>query len=347
MLTVEVNPEISTEEWATYVESHPEGTYFHLPQWQAVIKESLGHHPFYIFARDDARKLCGVLPLFRIGSALTGSRLVSLPFSTACGPMADSSDTTEALVEKAKSLRDETGCRYLEIRTTRPLWLGLEVSEFFHTYVLDLSESRSVWEGVDRRARQAVAKARKQGVVVRVDDSERGLELFYQMNLRNKRGLGSPTYPIQFFKAMRQHMNGNFRIYLAEVEGKVVAGAAVTSFKGVTDYGCAASDSTYEKYRPNDAVTWQAIEDSGNEGCRCFDLGKTNSDNASLAQFKKKWGAEKKTLYYHYYPKGRNLASSDRYGIKGIRYELATCLWKRLPLPIMRVVNRIAIRHLD
>jgi FemAB-related protein (PEP-CTERM system-associated) len=347
MLAIEVNPTVSVEEWKTYVGSHPEGTYFHLPQWQAVIKESLGHKPFYIFARNEEGKLCGVLPLFRVGSALTGSRLVSLPFSTACGPIADSSDTTEALVEKAKGLCDEMRCQYLEIRTMRPLSLGLEVSEFFHTYVLELSESRSVWEGVDRRARQAVAKARKQGVVVRVDDSERGLELFSHMNLRNKRGLGSPTYPIQFFKAMRQHMNSHFRIYLAEVEGKVVAGAAVTSFKGVTDYGCAASDSRYEKHRPNDAVTWQAIEDSGNEGCRCFDFGKTNSDNVSLAQFKKKWGAEKKTLYYHYYPKGRNLASSDRYGMKGIKYELVTGLWKRLPLPIMRVVNPIAIRHLD
>lgn len=344
MPVVEVNPKVSVEEWGTYVESHHEGTYYHLPQWQAVIKEGLGHKPFYIFAKNEEGKLCGVLPLFHIGSALTGSRLVSLPFSNACGPIADSSDTIEALVNRAKSLCDEMRCLYVEIRTAQPLSLGLDVSEFFLTYVLELSESRMVWERVDRRARWAVGKARREGVAVKVDDSARGLEAFYDLNLRNKREHGVPAHPISFFKAMRKHMNGHFRLYLAEVEGKVVAGAIDITFNGMTDYGYAASDSSYLQHYPNDAVTWQAIEDSGSEGCRCFDFGKTDSDNVRLAQFKKKWGAEKKTLYYNYYPKGRNMVSSDRCGIK---YDLASGLWKKLPLPLLRILSPIAIRHLD
>jgi len=347
MLAVEVNPEVSLELWGNYVASHPEGTYYHLPQFQAVIKESLGHRPFYIFAKNEEGKLCGVLPLFHIRSAVTGGRLVSLPFATACGPIGDSPDTIEALVNRAKGLCDEMRCRYVEIRTTRPLLLGLDVSEFFLTYVLEVSESGTVWDRIDRRARWAVGKASREGVVVRVDGSVQGLEAFGDLNLLNKRRLGSPTYPISFFKAMRKHMYGHFRLYLAEVEGKVVAGAAITSFNGVTDYVCAASDIRYIGHYPNDALTWRAIEDSGNEGCRCFDFGKTNSDNVSLAQFKKKWGAEKNTLYYHYYPKGRNMVSSDRYGIKGVEYTLATGLWKNLPLPLLRVLNAIAIRHLD
>src|SRR5512136_1529883 len=159
MLAVEVNPKISLDEWMTYVESHPEGTHYHLPQWQAIIKESLGHKPFYVFAKDEAGKLCGVLPLFQIKSPFTGTRLVSLPFANSCGPLANSPETTEALVNKAKGLCDQMRCRYLEIRTTRPLSLDLEVSEFFHTYVLETSESRTVWERADRRARWAVGKA--------------------------------------------------------------------------------------------------------------------------------------------------------------------------------------------
>ncbi len=75
MTSVEVNPQISIEEWQTYVHNHSEATYYHLPQWQAVIKESLHYRPFYLFARDGEGKLCGILPLFQIRSVLTGNRL--------------------------------------------------------------------------------------------------------------------------------------------------------------------------------------------------------------------------------------------------------------------------------
>jgi FemAB-related protein (PEP-CTERM system-associated) len=346
MLAVEVNPEVSVEEWEAYVKSHPEGAYCHLPQWQAVITAGLGYKPFYVFAKNEKGKLCGVLPLFLVGGVLTGSRLVSLPFANACGPIADSSDTIEALVNRAKGLCDEMRCRYLEIRTIRPVALGLEVNEFFHTYVLELSESRIVWERADRRARWAVGKAGREGVVVRVDDSDRGLETFCDLNLRTKRRHGVPTHSSSFFKAMRQHLKGHFRLYLAEVEGKVVAGAVEINFNGVTDYGHAASNTSYRQHYPNDAITWRAIEDGCNEGCRCFDFGKTDSDNVSLAQFKKKWGAQERTLYYHYYPKRPGSVSQGRYGIEGITYRLATGLWKNLPLPLLRILNRIAIRHL-
>ena len=346
MLALEVNPRIPTEEWSSYVETHSEGTHYHLPQWQAVISQSLGHKPFYVFAKDETGKLCGVLPLFHIRSVFTGSRLISLPFAHACGPLADSPEIIEALVNTAKSLCCQMKCRHLEIKTTRPLSLGLEVSEFFHSYVLEIPESSTVWERVDRRARWAVGKAGREGVIVRVDDSDRGLDAFCHLNLLNKRRHGVPTLPADFFRTMRQHMKSRCRLYLAEVEGAIVAGAIGIRFKGVVDYAYAASDPRYLQHYPNDALAWQAIEDSCKEGYRCFDFGKTDSDNVALAQFKKKWGAEKKTLYYHYYPELPGSVSPDRYGVKGTRYRLATGLWKRLPLVVLEVLNPIAIRHL-
>jgi serine/alanine adding enzyme len=344
MPTVQVNPEISPEEWRTYVSSRPEGTYYHLPEWQAVLKESLGHKPYYVFAKNEEGKLCGVLPLFHVKSALAGSRLVSLPFANACGPIADSPDTIEALVNRAKSLCDEMKCQYLEIRMTNALSPGLDLNDYFFTYVVELSEPQAMWKRLDKRVRWAVDKARKGGVVVKIDDSAKGLETFHDLNLRTKRRLGVPAHSSGFFTAMRKHMNGHFRLYLAEVQGKVVAGAIDISFNGVVAYSYAASDSSYLQHCPNDAIAWQAIQDSSNEGYRHFDFGKTASDNVGLAQFKKKWGAEKRSLYYYYYPKEPNLVSSNRTGIK---YKLVTGLWRKLPLPVLRVLSPIAFRQLD
>jgi serine/alanine adding enzyme len=344
VLTIEVNPDISPEEWRTFVGSHPQGNYYHLPEWQAVLKESLGQKPYYVFARSPEGKLTGILPLFHLKSILTGSRLISLPFANACGPIADSPDTIEALVNRAKGLRDEMKCQYLEIRMTKPLSPSLELNDYFSTYVVELSEPQAMWKKLDKRVRWVVDKARKGGTVVKIDNSDKGLQAFYDLNLRTKRRLGVPAHTIGFFKAMRKHMNPYFRIYLAEVEGKVIAGALDLSFNGVVGYAYAASDSSYLQYYPNDAIAWQAIQDSSHEGFRQFDFGKTSSDNVGLAQFKKKWGAEKRPLYYYYYPKKPHLISSNRTGIK---YKLVTGLWRRLPLPILRVLSPIAFRQLD
>jgi FemAB-related protein (PEP-CTERM system-associated) len=344
MLSVEVSPEVSTQEWRTYVESHPEGTYYHLPGWQAVLKESLGHKPYYIFAKNEEGRLCGVLPLFHIKSALTGSRLVSLPFANACGPIADSKDTIEALVNRAKSLCDELNCRYLEIRMARPLSLGLEVNDYFFNHVIQLSEPQVMWKRIDHRARGAVSKARKSGVVVNIDGSIKGVETFYYLNLRTKTRLGVPAHPIGFFKAMSKHMNGYFSLYLAEVQGKVISGGIIISFNGVASASYKASDDNYLQFNPNDAVTWQQMEDACKKGYRCFDFGKTGPDNIGLARFKRKYGAEEKNLYYYYYPKTPHLVSSDR---KGPKYRIFTGLWKRLPLPLLRVLGPVAFRQLD
>ncbi len=345
MTTVEVNPDVPVEEWQTYIQNHPEGTYYHLPQWQEVIKESLNHKPFYLFAKNGEGKMCGILPLFQIKSILTGKRLVSLPFSHTCGPIADSEDTIKVLVDRAKSLCDELSCSYMEIRTTQPLSLGLEVNDHFFGHVLKLSEPKEMWQKtVDRRARQAVGKARREGVVVKIYDSTEAFEVFHALNLQTKRRLGVPGHHREFFMAIHKHMKDYVRLYLAELQNKFVAGALMLSFNGVAGYAYAASDSRYLKQCPNDLLAWQAIEDSHNEGFHSFDLGKTDPANAGLSHFKEKWGAKPQKLHFHYYPKAPVLMSSNRSGMK---YRLFTGVWRRVPLPLVRVLSPTIFRQLD
>jgi serine/alanine adding enzyme len=345
MTTVEVNPDIPVEEWQSYVGSHPEGNYYHLPQWQEVIKESLNHRPFYLFAKNGEGELCGILPLFQIRSVLTGRRLVSLPFSHTCGPLADSEDTVRLLIDRAKSLCDELSCSYMEIRTMQPLSLGLEVNDHFFAHVLKLSEPRLMWQKtLDRNARWAVGKARREGVVVKSHDSTEAFEVFHAINLQTKRRLGVPGHHKDFFMAIRKHMKQYARLYLAELQNKFVAGALMINFNGVAGYAYAGSDSRYLKQCPNDLLAWQAIEDSYNNGFRSFDLGKTDPANVGLSHFKEKWGAEPQRLHFHYYPRAPVLVSSNRSGMK---YRLVTSVWKRVPLPLVRVFSPTVFRQLD
>jgi len=345
MTSVEVNPPISVEEWQNYVHNHPEATYYHLPQWQAVIKESLRHEPFYLFARSGEGKLCGILPLFQVRSILTGNRLVSLPFSHTCGPIADSDEATAALVDRAKRLCDDLSCSYMEIRTLRPVSLGLEVNDHFLVHLMKLSEPKEMWQRtLARVARWAVGRARKEGVVVKTYDTVEACEAFHSLNLRGKKRLGVPGHPKEFFLAIHKHMKGYCRLYLAEYQGEFIAGALMVNFNGVAGYAYAASHDQYLKQFPNDLLTWQAIEDGSKQGFHTFDFGKTDSENVGLSHFKEKWGAKPEKLHFHYYPRAPMLVSSNRSGMK---YRLFTGAWRRLPLTLARVLSPSVFRQLD
>ncbi len=345
MVTIELNPTVPADEWRAYVEAHPEGSIYHLPQWREVLAESFHHQPFYFFARNGEGKLSGILPLFQVKSWLTGNRLVSLPFSYICGPIADSDTVLNELVSAAEKLSDKLKCRYLEIRMMRPAPLNLEVSNYFSTYVLNLADSQEVWKKLHQKGvRWAVGKAKKDGVTVKLDNTADGVKIFNNLNQMTKKNLGVPAHPLYFLNNIARKLPDCSKLYLAYVNEKPIAGIVTISFKDTVCYAYGASDSNYLSYHPNDLAIWRTIEESCEKGYHYFDFGKTAPDNEGLIRFKKHWGTEPKTMYYYYYPKIPNLISANR---GGMMYKFVTGLWKRLPISLTRPLGSLAFKHLD
>lgn len=344
MISIEPNSAVSNEEWQSYVKNHPEGLIFHLPQWREVLEESFKHRPFYLFAKDEGGRLCGILPLFQIKSWITGNRLVSLPFSL-CGPIADSEHILRELVGTAKELCDDLKCSYLELRMGSDQDLGLNTNGGFFTYILELSEPEVVWKKFDPKSvRWAVSKAKKDGVTVRLGSTLEDLKCFYQLNQETKRRLGVPAHPFVFFNNIYSKLGTFVKLYLAELDGMPIAGIINLHYKDTVHYAYAASDERYLKYHPNNLLVWQAIIDSYSEGYHYFDFGKTSPDNEGLTRFKKHWGTEQKKLYYGYYPKIPNLISANR---SGARYRFVTSVWKRLPPFLCHSLDYMAFIRLD
>ena len=65
--------------WNAYVQAHPEGTFFHLAEWQDVLTRAFGHRTHYLLA-ERGGAIVGVLPLAEVKSRLFGHALVSTPF---------------------------------------------------------------------------------------------------------------------------------------------------------------------------------------------------------------------------------------------------------------------------
>jgi hypothetical protein len=276
-----------------------------------------------------------------IRSRLTGHRLVSLSFAHICAPIADTEATLFAMVDRAFSLCKDQDCRYIEIRTTQTLSLDADVSEGFSTYVLELSDPERIGKMLHMR-RRSIRKAKDSGVNVKADDSVEGLRILDVLNQRAKRTLDCLLSPPSFLTSIHRHIKPWYRLYLAAVEGKPVAGIVTLSFKVNHAYG--ASDPRYLGLRPNDLAMWPATEESCNKGFRHFDFGKTAQNNLGLVNFKRHWGTRETKLLYYTYPKATTSLSSGR---SGRAYGLVTGLWRRMPLAATRILSPLAFRHLD
>ena len=331
--------EISTEQWTEYVMNHPEGTIRHLPEWKEILKKSFGYEPYYLFALKD-NEIEGILPLFEIKSALTKNRLSSVPFSSTCGPIADSSEISAELITKAKMLLKELDCEYLELRTTKKDFqpdLGLVVNEYYATYILELSEdTEKVWRKLDKGSvRWAINKSKKDGVIIEKTSSMDDLKAFNKLNQKNKKNIGVPSHPFIFFKNIWEKLiqNDYASLYLAKYNGNIIAGIITMIFKDTISYAYAASDDKFLKLRPNNLIMWTAIEEGCKNHYRYFDFGRTSPDNIGLINFKKRWGTVEKKLYYSYYPKNPESLTENRDNLK---YKLGTKIIRRMPMPIYK-----------
>ena len=82
-----LNDESETAQWDAFVESHPEGSPYHLSCWLRTIQETYSFKPFMYVFKNMNGEISGIFPCFRIRNLFAGSRAVSLPFSDQCGPL--------------------------------------------------------------------------------------------------------------------------------------------------------------------------------------------------------------------------------------------------------------------
>lgn len=341
----------SSEEWQHYVFSHPSATVYHLPAWSRILEKSFGYEPFHLIARNAGGVVCGVLPLLLVKSALTGRRLVSLPFSYRCGPLADSPEVLQALMEEACQLQKQTNSLYLELKglllpphvTADKSENGWEKTDQFSTYILDLLTPGEVWKKLDPRVRQHINRARRDGVTIRKGSSVEDFRIFYRLNLKVKKRIGVPGHPEDFLLNIGRDMSDICTLYLAELKNRVIGGHMVLKFNGVMLSAFAASNDRYRKNQPNSLLYWTAIEDACREGTRCFDFGRTSPAEPGGTTFKKHWGTEEKRLTYCYYP---HLPHSLALEGTGWKYRLATGLWRKMPLAFAHTAGKQIFRHL-
>jgi hypothetical protein len=317
------------------------------------VEEEYGREAIVLACEDAEGRLRGGLPLMAtaglpwgLGGERTRSRLSSLPRTPVAGPLATEPEVARALIDAAiERIRGDAWLE-LELKPRRELGDiadGLVRVSWRQTFVVELPrEAERLRFGNARnhsRVRWSVNKAAKLGVRVRTAEEEHDLAAWYQLYLETMRWNGVPPRSFRFFATLWRELKavGLMRLLLAEenVAGhtRLLAGSIILAYGQTAFYAFNGCRRDAFAARPNDILQWHAIHQACRDGFRWYDLGEVPKSQPTLANFKRKWGAQPRRLYRYYYFDDPTAGDDDAaIGIKGLLMPAARALWHCLPL---------------
>ena len=326
--------------WNEYVDQHPEATFFHLVEWENVLTRAFGHRSRYLYA-ESAGHLVGVLPLVQIKSRLFGHALISTPFCVYGGALADGDEVHRALEQAACDLGRQLGVDYIEMRNRsprRPDWLTKDLYVTFRRAIDPNADQNML--AIPRKQRAMVRKGIQRHLQAQVDaDVSRAYDV-YSESLRN---LGTPVFARRYLALLKESFGDQCEVLSVVHEGKPVASVVSFYFRDEVLPYYGGSTAAARQVAANDFMYWQVMERARERGARIFDFGRSKRGTGSY-DFKAHWGFEPQPLHYEYYlVKAQQMPNLSPTNSKYARLIEA---WRRLPVPVTRIVGPPIARYL-
>lgn len=327
--------------WDAFVDSQPSAHNYHRWCWKEVIEQTFGHRGHYVTAVE-GNAIRGILPLFDMRTKLFGHFLVSVPFFSYGGILADGSESTQRLLQEAVQLARELHASRIELRhlnafgswtqAVTKVTMGINLPRTPDDYLRTLSS------GMRKKLRYACR--------TQLQAEWGGIELvseFYTVFSANMRDLGTPVYPIGWFANQLQNNPGAIRILLLREGTKAVFAAFLSAFRDTLELPWAASLGWAREKYSQLALYWTFIEWAIQNGFRKMDLGRC-TPHSGPHKFKQHWNCEERPLQWQYWlPAG---APVPKLRPDENKYQLAISLWKRLPLGVANALGPRIVRGL-
>jgi CelD/BcsL family acetyltransferase involved in cellulose biosynthesis len=340
----EVDP-LCDPRWERFVDDHPQASVFHSPGWLGALKNSYGYNPFVLTTSPPGTTLKNGLLFCRVKSWLTGKRIVSLPFSDHCDPLANSPEEMDDLVVHARDWVDAGEWKYAEIRpkSYQPdSRTGLREGLRYRAHSLDLRSSKQTLfknfhkDSIQRKIR----RAEREKLFYEEGTSDILLRKFYKLLMITRKRQFLPPQPLYWFRALIDMFGSDLKIRVASKGEMPIASILTLSHKKslVYKYGC--SDARFHSCGGMMLLFWNTIQEAKDTGIEELDLGRSDIDNLGLISFKDHWGAIGKPLVYWSYPRRRETALSTWQ--KAVMRNVVPVT----PEPMLRTAGRLLYRHI-
>jgi hypothetical protein len=326
-------------------------TFYYSKGWIDFITKFNGYTYFPIIIKNTFGEVTGFLPLCYIHSALTGSRLVALPFSDHCPLLAGEKETALRLIEQATQLAKEMRVRYLELRTGPNAQLS-DRSDFVQGNLYSywktplVSDPDVIWSNLGKSVRNKVKKAKQSGVEIRFAEHRDDMLEYYRLHLQTRsKKHGMPSQPKRYFYELWDTFaaSGSLHVILAEYRRTVIAGSILVCSGNTARFLYGASHADSRSLSPNNLLTWETIAWCCRQGYQMLVHGRTARANTGLMEFNKHWAAVEEPLPYYYYPGKAGFAATSEDSWK---YKMLTSCWRRFPLSLSGPLGGYFYRHL-
>jgi FemAB-related protein (PEP-CTERM system-associated) len=334
-----LTPDIE-QQWDEFVLAHPQGSPFHLVAWKKSIEETFGFQSEYRLAMEGSR-IRGVLPVSLVKNPLIRKALISIPFATYGGILADSPEALSFLAEEARSIGETLGVEYLELRNAHvEQCAGFARISRYATFLQPVGpDEQALLEALPSNMRSKVRRAIKRGFSTRHQRSDP--RAFAGLHSANYRRLGTPCFPMRHYISLLKNFGDMIDISEVLLAGKVVAASMNFKFPGQVHAFYVASDDQYHELLPNNYLYFDNMRWAGQHGYGYMDFGRSKKETGPY-EFKRRWGIEPRELPYEILLiRGKELPN---FSPANPKFQAAISSWKRLPLAITRFVGPHLIR---
>ena len=328
------------DSWDRYVRAHPQGSFFHLAGWRRVMEEGLGHRSHFLTAKRGER-IVGVYPLAQVRSLLFGHNLVALPFCVYGGILGDDDEAQQALDQAAQALAQQLQVDALEVRNRQPVHADWPRKNLHVTFRKAISgDAETDLNAIPRKQRAMIRKAIGNGLDHSIDDGLRDFLDCYDTSVCN---LGTPVFPRRYFRVLRDVFGDDCEILTIRKDGAAIASVMSFYFRDEVLPYYGGGGAAARQLAGNDMLYWALMKHAGGRGARLFDYGRSKIDTGAY-HFKKNWGFEPQPLAYEYFlVKAQSVPDVNPLNPK---YKLFIETWKRLPLPVARLLGPMLSRYL-
>ncbi len=345
MTVYELNP-LTDSRWPELLSRHHQASIFHTREWLEALRRSYGYKPV-AFTTSNGNQLANGMVFCEVQSWITGKRLVSMPFSDHCQPLADSNEL-HAILEHLQTHRSKKGLRYIELRPL-PQTAGLEndtnftAGEKFSFQRIDLRpDADAIYKKFhDSCIRRKIKRAGRENLEYQSGRSPELLEKFRHLLLLTRRRHKLPPQPASWFQNLADCLGDKITFHLLSKDATPVSSIVTLTYKQsiIYKYGC--SDAQFNNMGGTPLLFWKVIQQAKEENLEEFDLGRSDYEDPGLIAFKEHLGAFSAEIQYYRNPAPRLKRESADPGNSLARQALA-----RLPDPLLAGAGELLYKHL-
>ena len=334
---------VNDARWSRFINSHPDASVFHTPEWLRVLQQTYGFQCVaYVATRSDREVASGQV-FCRVKSWLTGNRLVSVPFSDHAAILGGEPDELRSLVDQLRNQVALEKLGYVEFRPVREDLAseGCAISQRFYLHKICLEpDLDSLYRKFHKDCVKRVIKRAERENLAYVEGSTLALmSQFYRLLVLTRGRQHRPSQTISWFMNLASCMGSRMQLRIAYKDEKPIAGIITLSHGRTMMYKYGCSDAKFHSMGGMAFLLWKAIQDAKEKGMCEFDLGRSEVAHEGLIRFKEHWGAERIALRYWRYP--TSAANHAGWTLKIAKPILAVA-----PPTALQVVGNLLYKHM-